>query len=127
MRKLFLACLLVFAGFVASAQTLKGNVTQFMSAGRIVDGEQIQETDLPYVKQGVPFTIMIVPKSSDNYTEVEKIRARYYQGDNLIDIPILVNTWNSVAINYLADVLQNSNIFTYYDVYIGFGQDIQGL
>lgn len=129
MKKILFAGLFILIGFAASAQTsFKGNVTQIMNAGRIVDLQKITAADLPYTKgNGAPFSILIVPKATDNYTEVEKVTGRMYQGDNNIEIPILVNTWNSTAMVNLSNVSQNVNLFTFYDVYIGFGQNIDDL
>jgi hypothetical protein len=127
MRKMFLAALLLMAGWSAEAQvSFKGNVTQFMNAGRIVDMQEVVQSNLPYTKgKGAPFSIMIVPKSSDNYTEIFMVKGKLYQGDTVQNIPVSVNAWNSVALVELS--LDNPTLFVYYNVYVGFGQDIDGL
>lgn len=128
MKKLFLLALFMCLAFVASAQAVKlpkGGVTQIMSAGRIVDGLELTSTgQLPFTAgQGVPFSILLLPKSTSNLKEVEVIKARYYQGDETVNIPIPVASWSVVSL--AAIDIDNPTLFVNYYVYIGFGQDVQ--
>lgn len=128
MKKLFLFCLLIVGDCVPSfSQGIKGGVSQVMSAGRIVDGEELTTlAELPYRKdRGTPFTILLLPKNSENVKEVEVIKGKYYQGDTTKNIPINIAVWSSVSL-YEIDV-DNPTIFVNYYVYIGFGQDVPGL
>lgn len=102
----------------------KGYVSQIMNAGRIVDGQELTTLDqLPYTKgQGAPFTILLLPKSDENVKEIEVIKARYYQGDSVVNVPLTIASWNSVALVYID--IDNPTLFINYYVYIGFGQDI---
>jgi len=128
MKKYLFILAICLASFVSQAQTgLKGNVTTVMNAGRVVDGKEIQVSDLPFTNgRGNPFTIMIVPKVSTNTTEVEVIKARYFQGDAGVirDVPITVNNWNVVALDNIPTDAVNTTLFTNYRVFVGFGSTI---
>lgn len=133
MKKLFILIILSLFGLGVNAQT-KGNVTQIMAGGRIVDGREVISGDLPFkpgstsgiaigLSVGTPFSVMVVPKSSDNVTEVTFIKGKYYQGDAVRLIPLVVNSWNTTALIEI-DV-DNPTLFTNYNVYVGFGQDLE--
>lgn len=128
MKKLFFGILFSLFALEGLAQVAeeKGAVTPLMNAGRIVDSQEVILADLPYFKgKGAPFSIMLVPKQSDNYTEVAFMKLQYYQGEVARITPVLVNTWNNGA--YIRIDTDNPTIFELYNVYVGFGQDIPGL
>lgn len=106
------------------AQTVeKGAVTTIMSAGRIVDQEELTSTgQLPYSKGvGVPFSIFLVPKNDANVKEVEFVKVQYYQGEGVVTAPLTINAWNVGA--FIKIDVDNPTLFTNYYVYVGFGQD----
>jgi hypothetical protein len=126
MKQLILTVILILGTLAVSAQVpKKGFVSEIMNGGRIVDGKEILVGELPFYKgQGSPFSLMIVPKDSSNVKEVEIVKARYYQGDVVRDVPIMVNQWNVPALVEMGS--DNTAIFTKYRVFVGFGQDIEG-
>lgn len=124
MRNLFFIFLLLAAPAYTFAQsTDKGVVTTIMSAGRVVDQEELTSTgQLPYTKGvGVPFSIFLVPKNDANLKEVEFVKVQYYQGDTVVTAPLTINAWNVGA--FIKIDVDNPTLFTNYYVYVGFGQD----
>lgn len=127
MKKILILTYFMVLSTLAFSQTLpKGNVTQTMSAGRVVDGKELQLSDVSTAPgftrgQGLPFSIMIVPKSDANTKEVEVVKARYYQGDVIRDVPLSVNQWNVTALVLLSNHADNQALFTNYRVFVGFG------
>lgn len=126
MKQLIFTAILILGTLAVSAQVQKkGFVSEIMNGGRIVDGKEISVGELPFFKgQGSPFSIMIVPKDTNSVREVEIVKARYYQGDIVRDVPILINQWNVPALVEMGS--DNTAIFTRYRVFVGFGQDIEG-
>ncbi|WP_138481575.1 hypothetical protein [Dyadobacter bucti] len=127
MKNLIIVFSLLLMATVSQAQTIrKGLVTSIMAAGRITDGQEVVAADLPYFKsQGAFFSIMIVPKDVENVKEIEIIKARYYQGEAIRNIPLMVNSWNTVMLVEIDD--DNEALFEDYNVYVGFGDDVPGL
>lgn len=126
MKNLIIVFSLLLLSTVSQAQTIrKGFVSQIMAGGRIVDGQIVVAGNLPYVKEGIPFSVMIVPKNPENTKEIEIIKARYYQGDVVRDIPLAVNSWNTTMLVYIST--DNAALFNDYTVYVGFGDDVPGL
>lgn len=126
MKQLIFTIILILGTLAVSAQVpKKGFVSEIMNGGRIVDGKEILVGELPFFKgQGSPFSLMIVPKDTNSVREVEIVKARYYQGDIVRDVPILINQWNVPALVEMGS--DNTAIFNRYRVFVGFGQDIEG-
>jgi hypothetical protein len=117
---------LIFMGFIlvglcAHAQE-KGAMTNEMEAARIVDGAEVVASDLPFTKGlNKPFTLFLMPKSQGNTTEVVLMKAKYFQGDTVTEIPMSINQWNvPMLVTLEAD---NAALFAEYRVFVGFGKN----
>lgn len=122
---MLLVGLLLLATSAFAQVPRKGFVSEIMNGGRVVDGKELSVGEIPFTKgQGSPFSLMIVPKDTNSVREIEIVKARYYQGDVIRDIPIMINQWNVPALVEIGS--DNTAIFTKYRVFVGFGQDIEG-